>query len=119
MSICLLLPFILGFLLYKHQKCLFLSITCLSTSLMICFNKQKFLILILSTLSIFTNLFLFFVCFVLKYILFIMLLQLSQFFLPFILLLSAPSPSPSSIPPVHVLGSYILVLWLLHFLYYS
>ena len=54
-----------------------------------------------------------------KYILLIMLLQLSHFFSP-----SFPStlhPPSHQHPPtlVHVHGLYISVLWLLHFLYYS
>ena len=65
---------------------------------------------------ILSNMYIFFF----KYILLIMLLQLSPFFLPFIPLLPAPPPS-TSIPPTldHVHGSYIQVLWLVYFLYCS
>ena len=48
-----------------------------------------------------------------------MLLQLSHFPPPS-LHSSLPTPSlPNSPPIVHVHGSYLKVLWLLHFLYYS
>ena len=58
-----------------------------------------------------------------KYILLIMLLQLSHFFSPlFPSILHPHSTSILPLPPptlVHVHGSYVQVLWLLHFLYYS
>ena len=50
-----------------------------------------------------------------------MLLRLSQFFPVCLPLLSTHLPSSNAPPPapVHVHGSCIYVLWLLHFLYYS
>ena len=55
-----------------------------------------------------------------KYVLLIMLLQLSHFFSsPLFPSTLYPSSHPHSPTLVHVHGSYIEVLWVLHFLYYS
>ena len=57
------------------------------------------------------------VSFFVFYILLVMLLQSSQFFLLCLPLLSTPTPSGNPHTIVHVHGSCIQVLWLLHLLF--